>query len=149
MTRRARTLLQAALLLGATVVIAAGSAGAAIPEFVYRDMQNSAPEFLHITVLSVDKPSTTRPYDARPGGTVTTINVTMTAKVDGVLRTDSGLTPGAVIVVRYTVTHQSPPTPGPQEAAILSNGEKARAYLVKLDVKTYGLAAEGGSLLKR
>lgn len=149
MTRRALKSWQAALVIGVTVAIAAGSAGAAIPESGYRDIQDSAPEFLHITVLSVDKPSTTRPYDAHPGGTVTTINVTMTAKVDRVLRTASGLTPGAVIVVRYTVTHQSPPTPGPQEAAILSNGEKARAYLMKFDARTYGLAAEGGSLLKR
>ena len=44
----------------------------AVPENVIRGWQNSAPEALDITVLSIDETSTTRPYGNSPGNTPST-----------------------------------------------------------------------------
>jgi hypothetical protein len=65
----------------ATIVAAcAGSIQAAVPLTQVREWQRRAPEALSITALSVDRASATHPYGN--GGSVTTTNVTLTAKVD-------------------------------------------------------------------
>jgi len=74
--------------------------------------------------------------------------VTLTAKVDVVVRTASSLVPGSVIVVRYEIMHSEPPTPGPQQNIILNPGEKAVAYLKHNNGNNFTCAAAPGCLDK-
>jgi hypothetical protein len=132
--------------LAATFVAAAvGSIWAAVPLSTIRAMQTAAPEAVNITAISVDKTSSTRHANAQ---TVTTIDVTLTAKVDVVVRTASSLVPGSVIVVRYEIMHSEPPTPGPQQNIILNPGEKAVAYLKHNNGNNFTCAAAPGCLDK-
>jgi hypothetical protein len=137
--------------LTVSIVIAApGRISAAVPESVIQGQQNSAPEAMDITVLSKDETSTTRPYGTLPGGSVTTTNVTLTAQVDVVHRTASGLALGSVIVVQYEITRYQPP-PGPLDGAqgiILNIGDKAAAYLKPANDKNFQLACVMGCLVK-
>src|SRR5437764_15382144 len=110
-------------LIAAIVVAAAGSIWAAVPLNQVRSWQDSAPEAVNVTALSIDQTSETRPYGN--GGSVTTTLVTLTAKVDVVHRTVSGLVPGSVIVVRYSRSGQTPPVPGIQQDIVLNIGERA------------------------
>ena len=116
--------------IAAIVLVATGSIWAAVPEKVLRAQEGSAPEAVNITALSIDETSETRPYNGKvPGASVTTRHITMTAKVDVVLRTASNLAPGSVIVVRYENTFHEPPLPGPQPTIVLNTGDRATAYL--------------------
>ena len=114
--------------IAAIVAAAAGPIWAAVPVGTIKGWQDSAPEAVNITVLSIDKTSSIRPSTV-PGGSVTTTIVIMTAKVDVVLRTASGLAPGAVIVLRYSIVRQEPPVPSGPQNIILNAGDRARAYL--------------------
>lgn len=131
-------------LISAIVAAAAGSIWAAVPLSQVRNWQSRTPESLNITALSVDRSSATRPYGN--DGSVTTTNVTLTAKVDVVHRTVSGLVPGSVIVVRYSISRQIPPVPGIQQDIILDIGERAAAYVKQTEEKTYILACAFGCL---
>lgn len=131
-------------LIGAIVAAAAGPIWAAVPLSQVRHWQSVAPESLSITALSVDRSSTTRP--SGNNGSVTTTNVTMTAKVDVVHRTVSGLVPGSVIVVRYSILRQIPPMPGIQQDLVLDIGERAAAYVKQTEGNTYMLACAFGCL---
>ena len=142
--------LSAFTVVGAIVVAAAVSIYAAVPENIIRGWQDAAAEALNITVLSKDETSTSRPYGTLPGGSLTTTNVTLTAQVDVVQRTASGLAPGSVIIVQYEITRYQPP-PGPPDGArgiVLNIGEKATAYLKQTNVKTFQLACAFGCLVK-
>jgi hypothetical protein len=138
-----RRSLSAFSLIAACVAVAGGSIWAAVPLSTIRAMQDAAPEALAITATHVDKVSTTRRDNAQ---TITTTDVTLTAKVDQVRRTASGLVAGSMIVVRYAVTHQDPPMPGPQQDLILNPGEKAVAYLKRDNDNTFRCAAAPGCL---
>jgi hypothetical protein len=131
-------------LIGAIVAAAAGSIWAAVPLSQVRDWQKTAPEALNVTALSIDQTSATRPSEN--SGSVTTTNVTLTATVDVVHRTASGLVPGSVIVVRYSRSRQIPPVPGIQQDIVLNIGERAAAYLKQTNEKIYGLACPFGCL---
>jgi hypothetical protein len=73
-------MLRAFGLIGALVAAAAGSVWAAVPLAQVRDWQKAAPEAVNLTALSIDQTSASRPYG--DGGTVTTTNLTLTARVD-------------------------------------------------------------------
>ncbi len=134
-------------LVGTIFAATSGSIWAAVPLSVVQRWQNAAPESLMVTVVSVDHASSTRSV---PGnvGSVTTINVTFAAKVDAVHRTASGVVPGAVILVRYQITHQEPPVPGIQQERLVSAGEKTTAYLKHIGENRYELACAYGCLEK-
>jgi hypothetical protein len=134
----------AVCLIAAIVIAAAGSIWAAVPLSQVRSWRDSAPEAVNVTALSIEQNSEIRPY-ANSGSATTTL-VTLTARVDVVHRTVSGLVPGAVIVVRYMRSAQSPPTPGIQQDIILNIGERAAAYLKQTSEKTYMLACPFGCL---
>jgi hypothetical protein len=125
------------------VATAEVSIWAAVPLSAIRALQDTAPEAVNITAIRVDKNSATRHGNAQ---SVTTTDVTLTAKVDVVRRTASGLVPGSEIVVRYEVTHREPPIPGPQQDIILNPGEKAVAYLKHKDENNFTCAAMPGCL---
>lgn len=131
-------------LIAAIVVAGAGSIWAAVPLSQVRSWQDSAPEAVNVTALSIDQTLDTHP-DGN-GGSVTTTLVTLTAKVDIVHRTVSGLVPGSVIAVRYSRSGQTPPMPDIQQDIVLSIGESAAAYLRQADEKTYILACPFGCL---
>jgi hypothetical protein len=127
------------------VAAAGGSIWAAVPLSAIRALQDAAPKAVNITAMRVDKTSATRQGNTQ---SVTTIDVTLTAKVDVVRRTASGLVPGSVIVVHYEITHQEPPMPGPQQDIILNPGEKAVAYLKHKNENNFTCAAAPGCLEK-
>ena len=133
--------------LGATfLATAGGSIWAAVPLSTIRAMQDAAPEAVNITAIRVDKTSATRHVNAQL--VTTTTDVILTAKVDAVRRTTSGLTPGSEIVVRYEITHTEPPIPSPQQDIILNQGDKAVAYLKHKNENNFTCAARPGCLQK-
>jgi hypothetical protein len=137
-------------LFGATVAAATEEIWAAVPANVLRGWRDGAPEALNVTVLSKDETSASRPFGTLPGGSVTTTDVTLTAKVDVVHRTASGVAPGSVIVVRYELTRYTPP-PGPPDGSrgiVLNIGEKAAAYLKQTNENNFHLACLFGCLVK-
>ena len=139
-----RKSISAFCLIAAIVMAAAGSIWAAVPLSTVRSWRDSAPEAVNVTALSIDQNSQTRP--SGDGGSVTTTLVALTARVDVIHRTVSGLVPGAVIVVRYSLSVQRPPVPGIQQDIVLNIGEKAVAYLKQANEKTYILACAFGCL---
>jgi len=74
----------------------AATARADVPNKVIQGWQDSALESLRLTVLSKQETSPARPWVAG-GGSVTTTEATLTAKVDEVHRTASGVALGSVI----------------------------------------------------
>jgi hypothetical protein len=131
-------------LIVAIMVAMAGAIWAAVPLTQVQAWQNSAPEALTITALSIDKVSETRPFGN--SGSLTTTLVTLTARVDVVHRTVSGLAEGSMIVVRYSLSLQDPPPPGIQQEIVLNAGERATAYLKQENGKNYILACPFGCL---
>ncbi len=138
--------------VGALVVAVTGPNWAAIPTNVIKGWQDRAPEAMEITVLSIDELSAIRPYNATgSGGSQTTTQVTLTARVDTVHRTASNLVPGSVIVVHYVHTSykMSRPPPGSGDTNILLGiGDRAAAYLKKTGETTYEPAGAAGCLVK-
>jgi hypothetical protein len=114
-------------------------------------MQDKAPEALIITVQAVNASATMRPYEViSQGGSVKVTDVTMTAKVDVVLRATSNVHPGSVITIHYVVTEYRPHgLTGPHPPAIPNVGDRAAAYLLLDNAGAYKLAAEGESILKQ
>jgi hypothetical protein len=122
---------------------------AAVPANVIKGWQDNAPESLDITVQSVEKNSTARTHDAVPGGSVTTTDVTLHAKIDAVRRSASNLTPGTEIVVRYVVQHYDPVAPPDGNyGVVLSPQDRATAYLKKASDGTFELNCVFGCLVK-
>jgi hypothetical protein len=142
------------VVVGALVVAATSPNWAAIPTNVIKSWQDHAPEAVEITVLSVDELSAIRPYNATgSGGSQTTTQVTLTARVDVVHRTASNLVPGSVIVVHYVHTSYKTPLPPPGPGAgdnniLLDIGDRAAAYLKKTGETTYEPAGAAGCLVK-
>jgi hypothetical protein len=81
----------------------AATARADVPNKVIQGWQDSALESLRLTVLSKQETSAARPWVAG-GGSVTTTEGTLTAKVDEVHRTASGVAPARSLPVRYGIT---------------------------------------------
>ena len=98
-----------------------------------RDMQDQAPEALRINVLAVDQQSRRREFEEKNGQKVIeeTISVTASARVQSVLRTASGLTPGSVVIILYDIKRRTPSVPDARPPEILKPGETVRAYLSK------------------
>jgi hypothetical protein len=147
----ARSTLTALLLSGtvATLFTNETLVRAAVPANVIKGWQDNAPESMDITVQSVEKSSTARAYNAVPGGSVTTIDVTLHAKIDVVRRSASDLTPGKEIVVRYVVQHYDPVAPPDGNyGIILSPQDHATAYLKKVSDGSFELNCIFGCLVK-
>ncbi len=115
-----------------------GWAGAAIPLTTFKALQAKAPEFIIINIQSVKT-------DRNAAGDVV---VRAQALVQKVERTGSGVKPGSVIRIVYTLHHRDPehPLPGPQQLPIIKAGVTCPAYLVKTAGEdAYSPAAEAKS----
>src|SRR5438105_2443515 len=101
---------------------------------VYKKWQHDAPEALVIKVLSVKKTET---KESR--GTL--IDVTVTARVQEVERSQAGLKPGDTITIRYERIEYTQPIAGPSQPPILGEGKEYPAFLAKeKDGESYSLA---------
>ena len=121
--------LAAAVCLAACLA-AAGTANAAVPLKTTKAWQDSAPEALDITVVSVSEETESKPVAAHPGCTTSTRKLTVTARVDAVRRSASGLKPGEVVVFRHTVIRTWPcAIPGGSFGAMVNAGDRATVYL--------------------
>jgi len=121
-------------------------AGAELPPQVYAEMQEKAPEFLKIEVLTATQDVVTN-NDAKPKGSKTVL-IQATAKVIDVERSQSKLKDGDIIKIAYTRTERPVGIGwvGPSEPPILKKGETTEAFLSKSHTdETYGLAARGMS----
>jgi hypothetical protein len=134
--------------LGFLALASSGSVWAAVPINTVRRWQESAPEAVSITVLSVNKASSTRPYvELRPNGSVTTLDIAVNARVDLVHRTESGLAPQEIIIIRYHARRYEPVSPpGGNYGLTLNVGQRAKAYLRKTSDNTFELAYDAGCL---
>lgn len=120
-------------LLFCLLIAAASEAIAELPPSAYEAMQAKAPEHLQIQVLRVD---------IGPGKNDSSQDILIMATVDKVLRTASGLQPGDVVNITYTLVEKQPGWVGPGQVPILAQGATHPAYLKKLDKpETYAPAA--------
>ena len=145
-----RNLLPTFCLLAGFALCLGESLQAAVPANVIKGWQDSAPEVLDITIISADKNSSVRPYDAVAGGSVITTNVTLHAKIDVVHRSASNLTQGAEIVVKYLVQRYDPVAPPDGNYGIfLGPQARATAYLKKSsEENVFDLSCIVGCLVK-
>jgi hypothetical protein len=140
-----------ALVAVALAQLATGPTHAAVPAKVIKAWQDNAPEMLEVTVLSISKTSETSPSDIMgSGGSVTTGDISLTAKIDQVHRTASNLKPGDEIIIKYKFRRYTPiPPPDGNYGVILNSGEKATAYLKQVGGTAYELACDTGCLISR
>jgi len=130
MLRRSVLVLVTSCLAATTLFAAAAPVEAAVAINTIKSRQNSATEALEITVLSVSESTQAHPFAGYPGCTRTVRNLTVTAKVDVVRRSTSGLQPGNVIVFDATVVSVWPcAIPGGNFGQMLSPGDRVEAYL--------------------
>jgi hypothetical protein len=140
-----------ALLVTTCTAMSAGSAARAeAPMSTYRAMQDKAPEALRLKVLSVNQQVSRSETHDRPGQTATveTISLTISAQVEQIIRSASGLTPGATITIGYQITKRTPPLPGGHQAILLEPGQHVVAYLARATGSTYQIAAYGESFAR-
>ena len=137
----------------AITVAAVGPSLAAVPWRVIEEWRDKAQEVVDITVISVQTVPLMRPSEMCSGGSETTTKVTLTAQVDVVHRTTTGLTRGATIILQYAARRYDPPTlgcipPDGNYGVFLGIGERATAYLKKVDENAFELAGDVGCLVK-
>ena len=134
--RHARCCSRLPILAGALAVCIAFSAPdarAELPPFAYRQMQQKAPEYLQIEVLSVQ---TVDRKDA--------VDVTAEARVTAVVRSASGLETGRVIRIVYS--RSTKVVAGPSSAPVLEKKKSYPAFLQKAKSgDAYELASGGRS----
>ena len=95
---------------------------AELPPSAYEAKQKAAPERLKIEVMRVDVEPGEQPGQQR---------VVAAALISEVMRTSSGLVPGQIIDIVYTVTERPSGFAGPGEVPILSERDVSVAYLVR------------------
>jgi hypothetical protein len=121
----------------AFILVALGNLDAELPPSVYKERQEKAPEALVIKVGSVTKRESAESKWRQT-------DFTVTAEVQKVERSATGLAPGRTITIRYSRRDYSPPIAGPSEVPSLTEGQISPAYLSK-DGTAYVPAAGGYS----
>lgn len=130
-------------LVVALALVAASPAAAAVPDFVIEGWRKGAPDVVTMTTVSVDAKTT---VTSNAGVTSTRTAVTVTAKVESVTRTASGLAPGSQLVLRYTVWRTEPLVPDGNIGFVIGQGERALAHLKRAADGSYELAGAIGCL---
>jgi hypothetical protein len=107
-----------------------------LPPYVYKNLQDNAPEHLRIKVLSV------KTKEGKDGA-----QVSVEAIVTKVMRSASGLRVGDVIRIEYF--HSTSHVPGPGPVALLVQEQSYEAFLSRNSTpdKTYSPGARGHSFL--
>jgi hypothetical protein len=139
-----RRLVFVALLLAASAALL----GELAPE-VYQEMQRNAPELLQLEVTSVDVDRELR----KPRGCPffefeVERHVTVDAKVLAVVRSRTGVRPGAVIRIAYTSTRRCSGWNGAGPIPVLAKKARVYAYLAKAE-EGFAPAAWGASFTDR
>jgi len=118
----------------------AATISAELPPAVYKELQDRAPEYLVIRVLSVESRQSDEQESVR-------FDVTAEARIQEVTRSASGLKAGAVIRISYvTKRHKQPAWVGPSPVPMLVEGWVGPAFLAKSKERsTYAPAAGGQS----
>ena len=137
--------------LSLMMFLLAAGARAEMPPQAYAEMQEKAPEFLKIEVLSSTKESgaaenTINLEDLKKG--VKSFHIHLTAKVLEVERSASGVKTGDVIKIDYTRTERPKGTGwvGPSEIPVLKKGDVTEAYLDEnKKLNSFSPAARGRS----
>jgi hypothetical protein len=128
-TLTTRTLTALALALGLAGATAA-TGHAAVPNSTIKGWQDSAPEAVEVTVLSVRDDTQAQPVAGQPNCTQTRHELTVTAKVDVVHRTAGGLQAGRTITFHDSAMRIGPCIlPGMSFGAIWTVGDHVDAYL--------------------
>ncbi len=113
------------------LALAVGTLGVTIPlshlAAANWSWENSAPEALEVTVLSARDEKRYEPKG--PNCNWTIHEYTITAKVDVVHRSASGVQPGRTITFKNTVTWTGCPIPRGDFGAMVHDGDRAEAYL--------------------
>lgn len=106
---------------------------AELPPSAYESMQAKAPEHLQVQVLRVD---------IAPGKNDASQEIQAMAMVEKVERSASGIKPGDLVNIAYTLEERPLGWVGPGQVPILAQGDTRVAYLKKLDKpETYAPAA--------
>jgi hypothetical protein len=114
----------------AVAVSSSASSKAAVPESTIKAQQDSAPEALEITVVSVTQSTQAQAVPGYPGCTRTVRELTVNAKVDVVRRSASGLQPGQTVAFNSTVISTFPCVfPGVNVGQMVNVGDQFEAYL--------------------
>ena len=112
------------------MVVLAGMAPtlkAELPVREYRRMQREAPEELRIRTVRVkEHPVAERGREGR------TIEVTVEAKVQRILRSAARIHDGELITISYVVHRRARPLPGPGETPVLERDQEYPAFLEKI-----------------
>jgi hypothetical protein len=109
--------------IGLFVIAAGNFVLAAVPISTIQSWRDAATDVVSITVLSIDQKTSTKPYGG-PGGSVTTYDISLTARVDVVDRSANGLTPQTTIIVHYDAQYYEPvPPPGGNYGTIQNQSE--------------------------
>jgi hypothetical protein len=132
--------------VGVFVMAASSFVLAAVPPTTIQSWRDSATDVVSFTVLSVDQRTVTKPLSG-PDGSVTTYDISLTARVDAVDKSANALTPQTTIIVHYGAEYYEGMTPvGSNYGTILKVREKAKAYLKKKEGNTFELAGPIGCL---
>lgn len=106
---------------------------AELPPSVYEQKQKAAPEKLQLQIMRVEVEPATKPEDQ---------TVRLTALVDQVDRTVTGIKSGDFITVTYTIVGHPPGWVGPGPVPIPNEKDKTVAYLQQVpDTGDYAPAA--------
>jgi hypothetical protein len=119
------------------IVAAIHDVRAELPPYVYKELQERAPEALVIKVTSLSRRETAEENWKQ-------IEFTVKVEVQKVERSATKLVPGATIEIRYGQRNYSPPMVGPSEVPALKEGQICPAYLAAKGT-TYSPAAGGYS----
>jgi hypothetical protein len=123
-------LLAMASALATSFITAAAPARAAVPLSVIDGWKDSAPEAIEITVLKVEESTQAGPVAGMPGCVHTRTTSTVTARINVVRRSASGLAPGNVIVFEHDVISMWPCViPCGNSGTALAVGNRAAVYL--------------------
>jgi hypothetical protein len=132
--------------VGFFVIAASSFVWAAVPMSTIQGWRDSATDVVGITVLSVDQRTVTKPLSG-PDGSVTTYDISLTARVEAVDKSANALTPQTTIIVHYGAQYYEGITPvGANYGTILKVREKAKAYLKKKEGNIFELAGPIGCL---
>lgn len=131
-------------LIGIAFLACLVSAHAELAPAVYENLKKQAPEELRITITEVVSKRTKGLPFSRTG----TWTETVTARVDGVTRSNSGVKPGDVIVIRYNRAVHGNGWAGPAPAPKLEKASTLSAWLKREADQTFALAAHGRSFAR-
>ncbi|WP_062264223.1 hypothetical protein [Endozoicomonas arenosclerae] len=112
---------------------------AELPPYVYEEWQDNSPEELIVTVKRVNVH-----VDENNNRL---LHCSVTVIVDDVMRSETDLTEGVILKIRYYHRIPEPYFTGPSPIPVINAGESYLAYLKKVDEQFYTPSAGGLSFI--